>query len=83
MKDKGSGRFKYLLSAPGTEQATGRKLTPAPDGRRKGETAERLEAVYLRKETVRAVWREVKKDGGESVSELVEDLLLLWLRGRS
>ena len=55
----------------------------APDGRTPGQTAERLEAVYVRKETVRAVWREVKKDGGESVSELVEDLLLKWLRERA
>ncbi len=42
-----------------------------------------MEAVYVRKETVRAVWREVKKEGGESVSELVEDLLLRWLRERA
>ncbi|MFD1730446.1 hypothetical protein ACFSC4_04080 [Deinococcus malanensis] len=61
----------------------GRKASPAPDGRRKGETSDRLEPVYVRKETVRAVWREVKKDGGESVSELVEDLLLMWLRDRA
>lgn len=59
-----------------------RELPPEPAGRR-GETTERVEAVYIRKETVRAVWREVKKDGGESVSELVEDLLLRWLRDRA
>lgn len=85
MKRKGRAaeRFGYLRDGAPAEQAAGsRKLTPAPDGRRRGETAERLEAVYLRKETVRAVWREVKKDGGESVSELVEDLLLVWLRSR-
>ena len=81
MKDKTSARFKYLRGAS-AEHPGGRKITPAPDGRRRGETAERLEAVYLRKETVQAVWREVKKDGGESVSELVEDLLLMWLRSR-
>ncbi|MFT2718731.1 hypothetical protein ACMT4L_01895 [Deinococcus sp. A31D244] len=59
------------------------KVTPEPDGRSKGETAERVEAVYVRKETVRAVWRAVKAEGGESVSELVEDLLLAWLRERA
>ena len=57
-------------------------LVAEPVGRR-GETTERVEAVYVRKETVRAVWREVKKEGGESVSELVEDLLLRWLRERA
>lgn len=74
-------RFGYLQDAG--RKGEGRKASPAPDGRRKGETEDRLEAVYVRQETVRAVWREVKKDGGESVSELVEDLLLMWLRGRS
>lgn len=59
------------------------KKTPAPDGRRRGESEERVEPVYVRKTTIRAVWRQVKKEGGESVSELVEDLLLRWLRGRA
>lgn len=59
------------------------KKTPAPDGRRRGESEERVEPVYVRKATIRAVWRQVKKEGGESVSELVEDLLLRWLRGRA
>lgn len=75
-------RFDYLGSEA-TKKKKSQKKTPAPDGSRKGETQERVEAVYLRKETVRAVWREVKKDGGESVSELVEDLLLKWLRERA
>ena len=74
-------RFSYLKDAG--RKAEGRKASPSPDGRRKGETSDRLEPVYVRKETVRAVWREVKKDGGESVSELVEDLLLMWLRDRA
>ena len=74
------GRFDYL---DGKKKTKPTKKTPAPDGRHKGETGERVEPVYVRKETVRAVWREVKKDGGESVSELVEDLLLRWLRERA
>ncbi|ACO46085.1 hypothetical protein DEDE109153_01895 [Deinococcus deserti] len=74
-------RFAYLQDAG--RKAEGRKVSPAPDGRRNGDTSERLEPVYVRKETVRAVWREIKKDGGESVSELVEDLLLMWLRDRA
>ncbi len=51
---------------------------------------EKLEAVYLRRETVHAVWRQLRRGGGpegngrteESVSELVEDLLIRWLRER-
>lgn len=77
------GRFEYLAGKK-KSQKSGKKAkkTPAPDGRR-GASEERVEAVYVRKETVRAVWREVKKEGGESVSELVEDLLLQWLRERA
>ncbi|SEJ00287.1 hypothetical protein SAMN04488058_10369 [Deinococcus reticulitermitis] len=85
------GRFDYLAErGKQDEKKAGKagkkkasKKTPAPDGRRRGESEERVEAVYVRKETVRAVWRQVKKEGGESVSELVEDLLLRWLRGRA
>ena len=80
------GRFDYLEDKPGKSAGKGRKRgkgAPAPDGRGKGSNEERVEAVYVRKETVRAVWREVKADGGESVSELVEDLLLRWLRERA
>jgi hypothetical protein len=72
-------RFDYLKGKP--VKAKKVKAAPAPDQAR-GETQERVEAVYVRRETVRAVWREVKKAGGESVSELVEDLLLAWLRER-
>lgn len=80
------GRFDYLDSkkADGKKKKKARKVRkPAPEERPKGETLERVEVVYIRKETVRAVWRQVKKDGGESVSELVEDLLLQWLRDRA
>lgn len=76
------GRFDYLdRNGKGGKKGGVRKSAPAPDESRVGGT-ERLEAVYLRKETVRAVWRQVRADGGESVSELVEDLLLAWLRER-
>jgi hypothetical protein len=87
------GRFDYLQERTGKGRGGDKgkggkrdrplKVTPEPDGRQKGETAERVEAVYVRKETVRAVWRQVKAEGGESVSELVEDLLLRWLRERA
>lgn len=72
-------RFDYLKGKPGKVKKV--KVKAAPDQAR-GETQERVEAVYVRRETVQAVWREVKKEGGESVSELVEDLLLAWLRER-
>ncbi|MBZ9711983.1 hypothetical protein [Deinococcus multiflagellatus] len=74
------GRFDYLTE--GQKAGKRRKVTPEPDGRRTQAAGEPLEPVYLRRETVRAVWKQVKKDGGESVSELVEDLLLAWLRAR-
>ena len=45
-------------------------------------SAEPLEIVYVRKELLRAVWKEVKVEGGESVSELVDELLSGWLQGR-
>ena len=82
------GRFDYLASGKKKKKgkkARLRKATPAPDGRCKGESGERVEVVYIRKETLRAVWREVRRDGdpAESVSELVEDLLLAWLRDRA
>ncbi|CAM3260233.1 CopG family transcriptional regulator [Deinococcus saxicola] len=79
-------RFDYLDGKPKKGKKAGlRKATPAPDGRHKGESGERVEVVYIRKETLRAVWREVRRDGdtAESVSELVEDLLLAWLRERA
>ena len=76
-------RFDYLADRPKKGKKKAKTPNPAPDGRNPGQTAERLEAVYVRKETVRAVWREFKRDGGESVSELVEDLLLRWLRERA
>ena len=78
-------RFNYL-EEPGKKKKKkkdSKKTTPEPDGRRKTETDDKAEAVYVRKSTIRAAWREYRKDGGESVSELVEDLLLKWLRERA
>lgn len=74
-------RFEYL--GKNKKKTKGKKATLEPDGHKKGQSEERVEAVYVRKETVRAVWREIKADGGESVSELVEDLLLGWLKERA
>lgn len=81
-------RFDYLdeqkkKKKKSDQKAKAGKAAPAGDGRRKGETGERVEAVYVRKETIRAAWREYRAEGGESVSELVEDLLLKWLRQRA
>ncbi|WP_168733486.1 hypothetical protein [Deinococcus sp. Arct2-2] len=84
LKEAGKGAGKAKKKADkSSKKDKATAIAPEPDGRRKGETAERVEAVYVRKETVRAVWREVKRGGGESVSELVEDLLLRWLRERA
>ncbi len=81
-------RFEYLDRKPKKKRKKAGLRKAAPDaggGPRKGESEERVEVVYIRKETVRAVWREVRNDGdpAESVSELVEDLLLAWLRERA
>lgn len=77
-------RFDYLEGkAKGEVKKKTRKATPAPDGRQFGEGGEKLEAVYIRKETLRAAWRIYKSEGGESVSELVENVLLQWLRERA
>lgn len=75
-------RFDYLEKS-GQKSKKGKKTTPEPDGRRKTEADDKAEAIYLRKSTIRAAWREYRKDGGESMSELVEDLLLKWLRDRA
>ncbi|MBZ9751076.1 hypothetical protein GO986_21250 [Deinococcus sp. HMF7620] len=77
------GRFDYLSkTGKKAKKEAGRKVTPAPDARRT-HAPDPVEAVYLRRETVRAVSRALKKGGGESVEELAEDLLLAWLRARS
>lgn len=81
-------RFDYLdeqkkKKKKSDQKAKAGKVAPAGDGRRKGETSERVEAVYVRQETIRAAWRAYRAEGGESVSELVEDLLLKWLRERA
>lgn len=79
-KDKGGKKARRAALQPVHPPAA--KVTPEPDARRL-HGPEPLEAVYLRRETVQTVWKQIKKDGGESVSELVEDLLLAWLRTRS
>lgn len=80
-------RFEYLDSSKKKnkkgKKAKHTKASPQPDGRRKEDASDRAEAVYLRKSTIRAAWREYREDGGESLSELVEDLLLKWLRERA
>lgn len=42
-------------------------------------TAEKLETVYVRKETLRAVWRALDRGKTGNLNELVEDLLHRWL----
>ncbi len=74
-------RFDYLDDKKPKKSA--KKKPPEAEGRRGGEGGEQVEAVYLRRETIRAAWREYRQEGGESLSELVEDLLLKWLRERA
>ena len=87
---KEAERFGYLEKAGKTGKKGRQKVRvaapppPSDESRDRGRAeGERVAAVYVRRETVQAVWREVKRDGGESLSELVEDLLLAWLRGRT
>ncbi|MFC6591136.1 hypothetical protein ACFP81_03225 [Deinococcus lacus] len=63
-------RFSYL---------DGKKLKKAARDQAAGDALEPVEVVYIRREIIRAAWRAHKDAGGESVSELVEDLLLEWL----
>ncbi|WP_293911552.1 hypothetical protein [Deinococcus sp.] len=72
-----AGRFGYL------EGQSVRHRGKKKKARGQSGSLEPLEIVYVRKEILRAVWREVKADGGESVSELVEELLSAWLQARS
>lgn len=76
-------RFDYLDDKSKGSKKKARKSAPAPDGRQFSSSGEKLEAVYIRKETLRAAWRVYKAEGGESVSELVEETLLQWLRDRA
>jgi hypothetical protein len=69
-------RFGYL-EGQSVRQKGKKKDKPLPS------SMEPLEIVYVRKEILRAVWREVKAEGGESVSELVEELLSAWLQARA
>lgn len=74
-------RFDYLKGKELKKQ-TEIAETDLNENEGKGRTLERVEPIYVRRETVKAVWREIKDEGGESVSELVEDLLLRWLKER-
>lgn len=87
-------RFGYLDSETGKKAAKkaakkARKLDKdAGHGKKGSRHAEdplergQVEVVYVRRETIRAAWRELKAEGGESLSELVDDLLLGWLQER-
>lgn len=45
----------------------------------KGQTVEHVESLYIRKETMKAASQATQYSEHDSVSELVEDLLLQWL----
>ncbi|AZI41445.1 hypothetical protein EHF33_00650 [Deinococcus psychrotolerans] len=76
-----AGRFGYLdgqkVSKRSRPKKKHDKTKPDPN------SSEPLEIVYVRKEILRAVWKEVKQEGGESVSELVDELLSAWLQTRA
>lgn len=69
-------RFGYL-DGQSVRKKKRDKTKPDPD------SLEPLEIVYVRKEVLRAVWQQIKQEGGESVSELVDELLSAWLQTRA
>lgn len=81
-RKKKARRAEKKAAKPHSRDSGRAEVIPRPDPTAPPST-EQVSSVYVRQETVRAVWREVKRDGGESVSELVEDLLLAWLQARS
>lgn len=90
---KPGGRFGYLEKPAKKDKKSKKTRRQLPEkvalprtdaSRERGRADEEdVATIYVRRETIRAVWREVKSDGGENLSELVEDLLLAWLRERT
>ncbi len=70
-----AGRFAYLEGQSVRKKHKKKAAKAAQDSKQ-----EPLEIVYIRKELLRGVWRQYKVMGGESVSELVEELLSEWLQ---
>ena len=67
-----AGRFAYLKGK-----------TPKPRPARPAEKlTEKIEAVYLRRQTYRAVRRALAAQGRGDVDELVDELLQTWLAGQ-
>jgi hypothetical protein len=63
-------RFAYL---------DGQKVRRKQAEKVQAESLEPLESVYIRKETLRAVWRRLGKGRDGNLNELMEDLLHRWL----
>jgi len=63
-------RFAYLQ---------GQKVRRKDAEKIQAESLEPLETVYIRKETLRAVWRKLGKGRDGNLNELMEDLLHRWL----
>ncbi|WP_424952084.1 hypothetical protein [Deinococcus sp.] len=63
-------RFAYL---------EGQKVRRKEAEKLQAAALEPLETVYIRKETLRAVWRKLHKGRDGNLNELMEDLLHRWL----
>ena len=63
-------RFAYL---------EGQKVRRKQAEKLQQQSLEPLESVYIRKETLRAVWRALHKGRDGNLNELMEDLLHRWL----
>jgi hypothetical protein len=75
-------RFDYLAS-PDTSRRKARKAEKKARRAREEGSADPVTAVRVRRETVRAVARELRHAGDQDVDGLVETLLLAWLRDRA
>lgn len=77
-------RFEYLddpqeSTSTGKPQKKPRFTSKIMAEQFKGQTIEHVESLYIRKETMKAASQATQYSEHDSVSELVEDLLLQWL----
>ena len=80
---KGSSPFSSLIEAYNGPQPVSADVAVPVSARARGKSADKdyvKLTSYIRRETHREVKRKLLDDGRE-ISELIEDLLRLWLRG--
>lgn len=76
-------RFEYLRESQKYMAKSAKKkssISKIAAEQFKGQTIECVESLYVRKEMMDAVGKEIKYSEHDSASELVENLLLHWLK---